>query len=69
MVCVSVCIGVLKHTLTVGGLSKVTSDRAGVGDGGRKGLSLSLLSNVHFQGPGLNVSEIIGAPRRYSLSS
>lgn len=42
MVCVSVCIGVLKHTLTVGGLGKVTSDRAGVGDGGRKGLSLSL---------------------------
>lgn len=39
------------------------------GWGKKRPLSLSLLSNVHFQGPGLNVSEIIGAPRRYSLSS
>lgn len=38
---------------------------AEVGDRAKRGL-LSLRFNVHFQGPGLNVSEIIGAPRRHS---
>lgn len=50
--------------LTVGGLRErlQTGQESGTA---QKGL-LSLPVNVHFQGPGLNVSEIIGAPRRHS---
>lgn len=38
---------------------------AEVGDGERrKDIFIFLLLNVHYQGSSLNVSEIIGAPRR-----
>lgn len=58
--------GVFQSIFTVGGLSKVTSDMAGMGDGERrKDIFMFLMLNVHYQGSSLNVSEIIGAPRRH----
>jgi len=39
---------------------------AGVGDGKRrKDIFIFLMLNVHYQGSSLNVSEVIGAPRRH----
>lgn len=32
---------------------------------GRKDIFIFFMLNVHYQGPSLNVSEIIGAPRRH----
>ena len=47
-------------------VSRVTSDMAGVGDGKRrKDIFIFLMLNVHYQGSSLNVSEVIGAPRRH----
>lgn len=59
-------LGVFKCVFTVGGLSRVISDMAGVGDGKRReDIFIFLMLNVHYQGSSLNVSEIIGVPRRH----